>query len=146
MKVFPPYHGLLDAVLCLCLTFSTFKLFSTLFRDNYSEISYPYIVLAVLFITGTFLMLRFNKWGYWIMVGSRILLTIYCLWCLCEYKFLCEALSVLEYCYIFIPLAQVVVISLLMLLKKNGMNAYQVLWQKVPDENIVPSETTDKVD
>lgn len=137
MKNYSLLNSFLVAILCLSIMFNAFGIIASFGKTEYDVFSQVELFLALASIAGSLLILRLNKWGYWIMVGARILIIVVGI----------IQVNTLEKKGFVIPdsaisglvirnLSQIVFLSLLMLLRKDGKSAYQVLWNKMPFEEV----------
>lgn len=125
MKTYSPFNGAMVAILWISIIANAISILNSLSRIDTMPLDYLSIILALVTISGAYLILRLNKWGYWLMVGPRILMMVIGL----------TMISSIDVGALFLQnLGQIAFLSLLMLLKKDGMNAYQVLWLKLPPE------------
>lgn len=125
MKTISPLNNVFVTILWISIIANAISILNNLRRIDTMPLGYLSVILALASIGGAVLILRLNKWGYWLMVGSRILIIVIGL----SMTSLIDVGSLLTQ-----NLGQITFLSLLMLLKKDGMNAYQVLWFKLPPE------------
>lgn len=136
-----PLNSLLVFLLGISIIGTAYRIITELSGINITVDFYTVlsIILALTSIAGSILILLLNKWGYWMMVGSRVLLILLMILQFDNLGGQVQYSGLISQA-VFSNLGQIAVLSLLMLLKKNGMNAYQVLWFKMPEEDEITEE------
>lgn len=136
MKTTSPLNNFLVIILWISIIGTALGIIRGFSNLGETTSSYPELFLALTSITGAVLMLRLNRWGYWMMVVARLLLIFVGLMQINELESqgLYVPSSAMNYILIR-SLGQIAFLSLIMLIKKNGMNAYQILWYKMPTDN-----------
>ncbi len=90
-------------------------------------------LLAACAVVGAFMLLNANKIGFYIIVAVNVIIGVLAFYQYTQisadqYGALYESIRSKALLGVFGCLGQIVVLMLLMLLKKDGKNAYQVLW------------------
>lgn len=95
--------------------------------DETPVISIISLVLTVVSLYGIYLILCLKKMGYWLVILPKVIDVVVALIVFSDYDITSG---------IIMDLGSIAIISLLMLLRKNGKNAYQLLWNGYnPDED-----------
>lgn len=131
MKKYSPLHDALVIILWLSIIGTAYSIIRSFGALGEELFSYFELLLALASIFGAVLILRLNKNGYWMMVWSRILMALAGLLYASSLE---NASSYIVNGVLIRNLGQIVFLSLLMLLKKDGKNAYQVLWYKYNED------------
>lgn len=131
---------------------ATFELIDK-FTSNNDTVVLLNALLSACAVVGAFLLIKANKKGFYIIVAVNVIMGFlafyqYTQTSVDEYGILHESAKSGAVKGVLGCLGQIVVLMLLMLLKKDGKNAYQVLWGESKNrtdsqESCVPHQNSD---
>lgn len=114
-------NDVLVVVLIINLIMGAFSIIGALRSDIIDElVTVVSIAFTLIGMYGIYLILCLKKLGYWLLIAPKILGIVVGLIFASDYYTVDS---------IVFNVASIAFISLLMLLRKNGKNAYQLLWQ-----------------
>ncbi len=131
-------NSFLIAILWIKLAFTSLGILGQLWEfikdaDSIDPVMVTGIVLAICAVLGVYLLLKVEKTGFYLIVAADIAIAIlsyyrYTHISASEYGMVYSFARELAFKGVWSNIGQIILLMLLMLLKRDGKNAYQVLW------------------
>lgn len=132
------FNGVLSVLLWIFIIINGLSFVYGLFKFNDNMVSLQIVTLLfnLSMAVGSILFLDVKKAGFWIIVIANVVAALYTLF---GYQQINESLSAfnmgMQKGSFLISIFRIALILLLMLIKKDGKNAYQVLWPQKEDSH-----------